>query len=109
VAGYCAEGKIVCDDGCVLGGELLALEDDGVGSIDSRSISPRRRSRSLSAWPPALFARSCSIWFRSCAPSDLRLLTNVSTFFSRLFTVSFISLYHFFAAPSPASKSRNSW
>ena len=34
---------------CVRGGEALKLDDDCVGSMDIRSISPRSRSRSRSA------------------------------------------------------------
>jgi len=77
--------------------------------MDILSIRPRSRSRSRSACPLALAALSCSIWLRSWAPSDRRLFTNVSTFLSKLSTVSFISLYHCFALWRPASRSRNSW
>jgi hypothetical protein len=79
------------------------------GSIDIRSIRPRSRSRSRSACPLALAALSASIWPRSWAPSERRLFTKVSTFLSKLSTVSFISLYHCFALWRPATRSRNSW
>ena len=75
-------------DGRELGG---LLGDIVVGDIDIRSMISFNRSRSLSAWPPALFCLSRSICASNWAPSERRLLTNVSTFFSRLSTVSFIS------------------
>lgn len=65
---------------------------DGGGSMDNRSINCFSLSLSLSSWPDALLALSRSIWFRSCAPSDRLLLTNVSTFFFKLWTVPLISL-----------------
>ena len=64
-------------------------EDDG--STDIRSISSRNRSRSRSAWLPALLALSCSIPLSKFAPSVRRLLTYCSMFFSRHPTVCFIS------------------
>lgn len=108
VVGYLVEGEVAvvyidCDRGC------LPPVGEVDGSIDIRSMRPRRRSRSLSACPLALLARSASIWLRSWAPSDRRLFTKVSTFLSRLSTVSFISRYHCLAAWRPASRSRNSW
>ena len=57
------------------------------GSIDMRSMRSFRRCCSWSA-PCDLL---CSMRARSWPPSDLRLLTKVSTFFCRLDTVSFIS------------------
>ena len=72
-------------------------------------MSPRSLSCSSSACADLLLDLDCSIWFRSWAPSDLLLLTNASTFFSKLSTVSFISVYQFLALCSPEVKSRNSW
>lgn len=95
-------------DAWLLDGDF-EVDGDVDGSMDIRSISPRRRSRSLSACPPEFAVLSASIWCRSCAPSERRLLTKVSTFFSRLLTVSRISLYHFLAELKPDSRSRNSW
>ena len=69
--------------------ELTSDEDDG--STDIRSMSPRNRSRSRSAWLPALVALSCSIALSKDAPSIRRLLTYCSIFFSRLSAVCFIS------------------
>ncbi|KAH6607807.1 hypothetical protein Trco_004120 [Trichoderma cornu-damae] len=97
-----------------LPGAGVGLPDGGLagaacpGSTDMRSMRPRSRSRSSSACWLLLDDRSCSIWLRSWAPSDLRLLTNVSTFFSRLSTVSLISEYQFLALCRPASRSKNS-
>ena len=90
-------------------GGLPALVVFGGGSIVMRSIITRILSCSIAACEFLLAARSDSIWLRSWAPSDRRLLTNVSTFFSMLSTVSFISLYQFFALWRPANRSRNSW
>jgi hypothetical protein len=62
VDGYRADGDVELRDiDCVR--DLPDGEVDG--SIDIRSIRPRMRSRSLSACPFALAARSCSIWLRS--------------------------------------------
>lgn len=56
--GYRVDGDVeLWDTDCVR--DLPDGEFDG--SIDMRSISPRIRSRSLSAWPFVLAARSCSI------------------------------------------------
>lgn len=49
----------VYDADCVRGG--LSEAGDVDGFMDIRSMRPRRRSRSLSACPLALLARSCSI------------------------------------------------
>ena len=67
------------------------LDFIGDGSTDIRSMSSRNRSRSRSAWLPALLALSCSIPLSRFAPSVRRLLTYCSMFFSRLSTVCFIS------------------
>ena len=75
--------------GRVVGGLVDEAEEDG--STDIRSMRSLSLSRSRSAWAPELLALSRSIWPSSWAPSERRLLTNVSTFFSRLSTVSFIS------------------
>lgn len=48
-------------DGWPLDEGGFELEGDVDGSIDILSISPLKRSRSLSCCPPALAALSCSI------------------------------------------------
>ena len=65
--------------------DLVGDEDDG--STDIRSISSRNRSRSRSAWLPALLALSCSIPWSKFAPSVRRLLTYCWMFCSRLSAV----------------------
>lgn len=65
--------------------------DETDGSTDMRSISSRNRSRSRSAWLPALLDLSCSIPMSKFAPSVRRLLTYCSMFFPRLSAVCFIS------------------
>lgn len=69
--------------------DFVGDEDDG--SRDIRSMSSRNRSRSRSAWLPALLALSCSIPLSKLAPSVRRLLTYCSMFFSRLSAVCRIS------------------
>lgn len=75
-----------------LGRDKLDFVGDEVdGSTDIRSISSRNRSRSRSAWLPALLTLSFSISLSKFAPSVRRLLTYCSMFFSRLSAVCFIS------------------
>lgn len=71
--------------------KLDFVGDEDNGSTDIRSMSSRNRSRSRSAWLPALLALSCSIPLSKFAPSVRRLLTYCSIFFSRLSAVCFIS------------------
>lgn len=59
MVGYLADGDVAEYE--VLDGDCLAFDGDVLGSIDIRSIKPLKRSRSTSAWPPELPARSCSI------------------------------------------------
>jgi len=68
---------------------LPPLDDTGEpdGSIDMRSMSSFSRCCSWSA-PCDFF---CSMFCKSWPPSDRLLFTNVSTFFCKLETVSFIS------------------
>lgn len=66
--------------------------DVDFGSMESRFMSSCILFCSAAACPPAALFFVCSIWCSSCAPSALRLLTNESTFFSKLSTLSFISV-----------------
>lgn len=74
-----------------LGRDKLDFVGEDEGSTDIRSMSSRNRSRSRSAWLPALLAFSCSIPLSKFAPSVRRLLTYCSMFFSRLSVVCLIS------------------
>lgn len=67
-------------------------DDEDAGSTDSRSIKFFSLSRSRSSWPDAWEALSRSIWLRSWAPSDRRLLRKDSTFCCRLSIVSLICM-----------------
>lgn len=60
VLGYLVDGDVLLYALDPLRGGLLDVGEVD-GSIDMRSINPLRRSRSLSACPFALLARSCSI------------------------------------------------
>ena len=55
------DGYLVGDDGGWMASFPRWLEASFDGSIDILSMSSRVRSRSISALPPALLARSCSI------------------------------------------------
>jgi hypothetical protein len=63
-----------------------------LGSMDSRFMSSCMRLCSAAACPSVELFFACSIECNNCAPSALLLLTKDSTFFSRLSTLSFISL-----------------